>query len=50
MIARNGHEWLRLPGRKGLLAKVVTRQEFRADTEDGEVGEKGWDDGTYTTW
>lgn len=34
MIARNGHEWLRLPGRKGLLAKVVTRQEFRADTED----------------
>jgi hypothetical protein len=29
---------------------VVTRQEFRADTEDGEVGEKGWDDGTYTTW
>ena len=40
MIARNGHEWLRLPGRKGLLAKVVTHQEFRADTEDGEMG---WD-------
>ena len=43
MIARNGHEWLRLPGRKGLLAKVVTRQEFRADTEDGESWDvKGW--------
>lgn len=37
MIARNGHEWLRLPGRKGLLAKLVTRQEFRADTEEPAV-------------
>lgn len=36
MISRTGHEWLRLPGRKGLLAKLVTRQEFRAETEDGE--------------
>ncbi|CAJ1445271.1 unnamed protein product, partial [Effrenium voratum] len=34
MISRTGHEWLRLPGRRGLLAKLVTRQEFRADTED----------------
>ena len=36
MISRTGHEWLRLPGRKGLLAKLVTRQEFRAETEDRE--------------
>ncbi|CAE8674392.1 unnamed protein product [Polarella glacialis] len=34
MVARTGHEWLKLPGKKGLLAKVVTRQEFRAETED----------------
>eukprot|EP00434_Breviolum_minutum_P013749 symbB.v1.2.012126.t1/scaffold827.1/size159509/1 len=34
MISRTGHEWLRLPGRKGLLAKLVSRQEFRAETED----------------
>lgn len=34
MVARGGHEWLKLPGRGGLLAKLVTRPEFRADTED----------------
>mmetsp|Transcript_51581 Transcript_51581/g.122716 ORF Transcript_51581/g.122716 Transcript_51581/m.122716 type:complete len:856 (-) Transcript_51581:136-2703(-) len=34
MVARTGHEWLKLPGRVGLLAKVVTRDEFRAETED----------------
>jgi len=34
MVARGGHEWLKLPGRGGLLAKVVTRDEFRADTTD----------------
>eukprot|EP00930_Biecheleria_cincta_P037073 TRINITY_DN25425_c0_g1_i1.p1 TRINITY_DN25425_c0_g1~~TRINITY_DN25425_c0_g1_i1.p1 ORF type:complete len:904 (-),score=134.55 TRINITY_DN25425_c0_g1_i1:78-2789(-) len=34
MISRTGHEWLKLPGRGGLLAKCVTRQEFRAETED----------------
>merc|ERR1712232_1047730 len=34
MISRCGHEWLKLPGRKGLLAKLVTRDEFRAETED----------------
>ena len=33
MVSRTGHEWLRLGG--GLLAKLVTRQEFRAETEDG---------------
>jgi len=32
LISRTGHEWLRLGG--GLLAKVVTRDEFRAETED----------------
>ncbi|CAE7255500.1 CRY2 [Symbiodinium natans] len=32
MVSRTGHEWLRLGG--GLLAKLVTRQEFRAETED----------------
>jgi len=34
MISRTGHEWLKLPGRNGLLAKCVTRLEFRAETED----------------
>jgi len=34
MVSRTGHEWLKLPGRGGLLAKCVTRQEFRAETED----------------
>lgn len=34
IVARSGHEWLSLPNRKGLLAKVVTRHEFRAETED----------------
>ncbi|CAK0806949.1 unnamed protein product, partial [Prorocentrum cordatum] len=34
MVSRCGHEWLRLPGRGGLLAKLVTRDEFRAETED----------------
>ncbi|CAE7868920.1 CRY2 [Symbiodinium necroappetens] len=32
MVSRTGHEWLRLGG--GLLAKLVTRQEFRTETED----------------
>merc|ERR1712014_486895 len=34
MVSRTGHEWLKLPGRGGLLAKCVTRLEFRAETED----------------
>ena len=47
LVARNGHEWLRLPGRKGLLAKLVTRQEFRADTaawRELEVGRDAKED------
>ena len=47
MISRTGHEWLRLPGRKGLLAKLVTRQEFRAETEDGEGAMCWW---SVVTW
>ena len=35
MVSRTGHEWLRLGG--GLLAKLVTRQEFRAETEDDSL-------------
>ena len=27
MVARSGHEWLKLPGRGGLLAKLPTRDE-----------------------
>eukprot|EP00927_Polykrikos_kofoidii_P070662 TRINITY_DN67073_c0_g1_i1.p1 TRINITY_DN67073_c0_g1~~TRINITY_DN67073_c0_g1_i1.p1 ORF type:complete len:1012 (+),score=123.63 TRINITY_DN67073_c0_g1_i1:369-3038(+) len=34
MVSNTGHEWLKLPGRGGLLAKCVTRLEFRAETED----------------
>jgi len=34
MVSRTGHEWLKLPGRGGLLAKCVTRLEFRAETEE----------------
>ena len=35
MISRTGHDWIRLGGGAGaLLAKVVTRDEFRAETLD----------------
>eukprot|EP00929_Paragymnodinium_shiwhaense_P104538 TRINITY_DN69052_c0_g1_i1.p1 TRINITY_DN69052_c0_g1~~TRINITY_DN69052_c0_g1_i1.p1 ORF type:complete len:900 (+),score=154.66 TRINITY_DN69052_c0_g1_i1:83-2782(+) len=34
MVSRTGHEWMKLPGRGNLLAKLVTRDEFRAETQD----------------